>query len=120
MSTPGDSVDQGVVGLGEQGEALARESLDQPQLPQRLGAVELLGEDAPGHPPQLLLGTRARERRMADVVLEVEAGVVDPERAPGLRGRIGQLLAKAGNQRQASANVLEQVGRTPGAAPRRS
>ena len=41
----GDPVDERVVGLEDQREAIALEPLDQPALPQRLGAVELLGVD---------------------------------------------------------------------------
>ena len=85
MSTPGDAVDERVVGLGDEGEALAGQPLDHPQLPERLRAVELLGEHPRRHVAQLLLRARRGQRRVADVVLEVEGRVVDPERAPGRR-----------------------------------
>ena len=52
----GDAVDQCVVRLRHEREALAGQPLDQPQLPERLRAVELLGEDPRGDVPQLLLG----------------------------------------------------------------
>ena len=55
--------------------------LDQPQLPERLRAVELLGEDPRGEVAQLLLGAGRRQRGLAHVVVEVEVGVVDPDRA---------------------------------------
>ncbi len=55
---PGDPVDGGVMGLGQQGEAVALQPLHQPHLPERLGAVELLREDARGEPFQLCLPAR--------------------------------------------------------------
>ncbi len=59
----GDAVDQRVVGLGDQREAVVLQALDQPHLPQRLGAVELLGEDPRGQVLQLLPAARARAAR---------------------------------------------------------
>ena len=106
----GDAVNERVMGLGDEGEALAGQPLDHPDLPERLRAVELLGEDARRHVPQLLLRSGRRQRRVAHVVLEVERGVVDPERPPGRDRRVGELLAKAGHQVKARADVVEQVG----------
>jgi hypothetical protein len=106
---PGDAVDEGVMSLGHERETLPRQPLDEPQLPERLRAVELLGEHPRGHVAELLLRPRGRQRRMADVVLEVEGRVVDPVRPPG-RGRgEGELLAEAGDEVEAPANVIEQV-----------
>ena len=77
-----DAVDQRVMGFGDQCEAVVLEALDQPHLPQRLGAVELLGEDPCGQALQLDPGPGRRQRRVAHVVLEVEVRVIDPHRAP--------------------------------------
>ena len=49
------------------------------------------------------------QRGVADVVLEVEARVVDPQRAAGLQRRGGELLAVARHQMQAPADVVEVV-----------
>ena len=68
----GDAVDQRMVGLGDQREAVALEALDQPHLPQRLRAVEALGEDPRGQAQELVLGAGLGQRGVADVVLEVE------------------------------------------------
>ena len=46
---------------------------------------------------ELLLGARVRESRVADVVVEVEVRIIDPQRTPGLERRCGQLLAVAGH-----------------------
>ena len=104
-----DAVDERVVGLGHEREALAGQALDHPDLPQRLGAVELLGEDASRHVAQLLLGARRRQGRMAHVVFEVERRVVDPERAAGGDRGEGELLAEARDEVKARPNVVEQV-----------
>ena len=92
------TVDEGVVRLRQQREALAGQALHQPQLPQRLRAVELLGEDPAGHSPQLFLRAGRRQRRVPDVVLEVEGRVVGPERSAVLRRRVGQLLPEPGDE----------------------
>ena len=55
----GDAVDERVMGLRDQREAALAQSLDQPELPERLRAVEPLREDAGGH------AAAARPRRRA-------------------------------------------------------
>ena len=67
-----------------------------------------------------ILGARIGQRRVAHVVGEVEARVVDPKRPARLQRRHGQLLAKARHQRQAPAHVLDRSPRSEAAAPRRS
>ncbi len=90
--------------------------LHQPQLPERLAAVELLREDPRGEPLQLLLAARLGQRRMADVVGQVEVDVVGPERPPGLQRRHDEALAEARHLAQPAAHVLDQIdvfGRRP-------
>ena len=105
----GDAVDERVVALADDREAVAVEALDQPQLPERLRAVELLGEDPRGEVAQLLLGARRRQRGLAHVVVEVEVGVVDPDRAALLEGHLAQLLAEAGDEVQARLDVVAEL-----------
>ena len=111
-----------MVGLEDQGKALGAarlprlEPLHHPVLPQRLGPVERLGGDPGRQQQQLLLATRGRKRGLAHVVVEVEAGVVDPQGAAGLERGSGQLLAIARDQLQAPPHVLQVVlegGRRP-------
>ncbi len=116
----GDAVDHRVVGLGQQGEAVALQALHQPQLPERLGAVELLREDARGEALQLLLAARLGQRRVADVVGQVEVDVVGPERPPGLQRRHDQPLAEARHLARAARARARPGRRTSAAAPRRS
>jgi hypothetical protein len=76
----GDAVDHAVMRLRDQRAAAALESLDHPQFPQRLPVVEALRHDARGEAFQLAFGARLRQRRVAHVVVDVEAVVVDPHR----------------------------------------
>ena len=46
---------------------------------------------------------------MADVVLEVEVGVVHPARTSLAQGNLGQALAIAGHQGQAVLDVAKQL-----------
>jgi hypothetical protein len=96
-----DAVDERVVGLGDQREAVLADAVDQPQLPQRLRAVQPLGEDPPRQAAQLLLARRLRQRRVAHVVVGVEVRVVDPDGAALHERRPGELLAVARHQVQA-------------------
>ena len=53
---------------------------------------------------------------MADVIFEVEARIVDPERPPHLNRRESELLPEARDEMEARANLREQVlvaGRRP-------
>ncbi len=63
-----------------------------------------------GQPQQLLLAAGRRQRGVADVVLEVEARIVDPQRATALQRRHGELLAVARHQVQPAADVVEVIG----------
>src|SRR6266566_3781906 len=106
-----DPVDQRVVGLGDQREAVVPQTLDQPHLPQGLGAIELLGEDPRGEAAQLVPAAGRGQRGVADVVLEVEARVIDPHGPPAVERGVGELVAVARHQVQAQANLLEQFAR---------
>ncbi len=105
----GDAVDERVVALADDREAVAVEALDQPQLPERLAAVELLGEDPRRQVAQLLLGAGRRQRGLAHVVVEVEVGVVDPDRAALVEGDEAQLLAEARDEVQARGDVVAEL-----------
>ena len=105
----GDAVDERVVGLRDQREAPALEALHEPRLPQRLGAIEPLRVDPRGQRAQLFLGARGRQRRVADVVLEVERAVVDPDRPARLKRRERQLVAVARHEVQPRPDVVQEV-----------
>ena len=104
-----DAVDQRVVGLREQGEAAVVQALDEPQLPQRLRAIQALGEHAPGERQQRRFVTGLGQGGVADVVGEVERRVVDPQRPAGLERRDRELLAVAGDEVQARLDVGEEL-----------
>jgi hypothetical protein len=98
-----------VVDLRHQGPAIVLDALDHPHLPQRLGPVEPLGHDPADEPAQLVLAARRRQRGVADVVLEVEVGIVDPHRPPQRQRHGGDLLPVAGHQRQPPADRSAEV-----------
>ena len=113
---PGDPVDEGVVALADDREAVPVEPLDQPQLPERLAAVELLGEDPRRQVAQLLLGARRGKRGLPYVVMEVEVRIVNPDRPALAEGDEAQLLAEARHQVQARGDVVAELfvaGRRP-------
>ena len=102
----GDAVDERVVRLADQREAVALEALHEPHLPERLRAVEPLGEDPPDQQRELVVVARRGQRGVADVVLEVEARVVHPHgparpEAAGRRASAGSAGRGAGAPRRA-------------------
>ena len=106
----GDAVDHRVVGLEDHREAAAGEAVDQPHLPERLAAVEALAEDAGDQALELLVVAGRGQRGVAHVVVEVEVGVVGPERAAGLEARPDEALAVARHEVQARLDVrLEEA-----------
>jgi hypothetical protein len=98
-----------VVGLADDRKASALEPLDQPELPERLGAVELLGEDPRRQLSQLVLTPRRRQRRVAYVVVEVQVGVVHPDRPALAVWDEPQLLAEAWDEVEARADVISKL-----------
>ena len=113
---PGDPVHQRVVGLGDQREPPPRHALHQPDLPQRLGAVQALGEEPPGEPLECRVVAGPRQRGVADVVVGVEVGIVGPHRTALVERHIRQALAVARHEVQAALHVLDELLRRRRAA----
>ena len=80
------AVHQGLVGLGEHGDAAALEPLDEVDLPQGPVAVQWTGDDPGDQLAQLVHRPGTRQRRAAYVVAEVEVGVVHPDRVRQVAG----------------------------------
>ena len=80
-----DAVDEAVVGLGDDGEAVLGQALDEVDLPHRAGAVERARLDAGDELLELLVGARAGQGAAAHVVAHVEVACRRP--TPGSRGR---------------------------------
>jgi hypothetical protein len=89
----GDAVDHAVVDLGDQRPSAAGETLDHPGLPERSVPIELDRHELRHQVVQLFFSTRSRQRRVTDVVGEVEVRVVDPHRSSELTGYEPHLLA---------------------------
>ena len=113
----GDAVDQHLVGLGEDREPALLQPLDQVDLPERAVPVELARHDPGGQLAELVHRPRARQRRAAYVVGQVEVVVVHPHRAGQPAGDGADPLAVARHERDAvgdqpdQAVVVEPVGR---------
>ena len=104
----GDTVDERVVGLGEDREAIAIEALHEPHLPQRPVAAQVVREDAGGEHLQLVVAARLRERGVAHVVAQVEALVVDPARAGLGERNLRDALPVTRHQAEARLDVGQQ------------
>ncbi len=83
--------------------------VDQPDLPQRLAAVQPLGEHAPGQVAQLLEAGGLGQRGVAHVVAGVEVRVVDPHRPRLGERRERELLAVARHEVQARVELLDEL-----------
>ena len=96
---------EGLVDLEDEGEAAALEPLEHPALPERPGAIEARGRDA-GHGVAELIGVPGlRERRVSQVEVEVELGIVDPDRM-ALDRNPAQLLAQSRQLRKSRCDDL--------------
>jgi hypothetical protein len=105
----GDAVGHRVVSLQDQGEAVVRQSRDEPQLPQRAAAIELGREDLREHREQLLVSAGCGEGGAAHVEIEPKPRVVDPHRAAAVKRRVRQPLAVARHAVQARADRRQQL-----------
>ncbi len=105
----GDAVDQTVVGLGDQGEAVACEPLREPDLPQGLGPIELPAHDPCREAIQLVAVPRGRQSGVSNVVVEVEVGIIDPRRPAETKGDKGKSLTESRDQLQAAPHHVEDV-----------
>ncbi len=95
-----------MVGLRDDGEAIAAQPLDEPELPERLVAVEPLREDAAGERLERLLVSGLGQRGVADVVVGVEVRVVHPHGPSLAEGNEREPLAIARDEMQPALHVL--------------
>ena len=94
--------------------------LDQPDLPDRLAAVQALREDPRRERSQLLLAARGREGGVADVVVEVQVGVVDPDGAALARGGRSEASGGSAGPGGAARRCGRGTPRSSGAGPSNS
>ena len=98
-----------MVGLRQDGETVTLQAVDEPELPERLAAIELLREDAARERPELVLATWRRQRREANVVVKVEMRVVDPLRPPLAERHERELLPVARDEMQPPPDALDEL-----------
>ncbi len=94
----GDPVDHAVVDLGDHGPATLGQALDHPGFPQRAIAMEWLRHEPAHEPAQVGVAARRGQRRMAEVVREVEVRVVLPHRSAEREGSEPHALPVAGDE----------------------
>ena len=85
-----------MVHLGDQRRAITLEPLDHVHLPQRPVGVELAAHDRGHEGVQLGLPPGRRQAGPAQVVVELEVGVVHPDRVVQPEGHPDRPLAQAG------------------------
>ena len=76
----GHAVDRRVVHLRDRRDVAVLQALDDVHLPQRTGPVERTARDVADELRELLLAAGSGTTDPADVVVEVELGVLDPHR----------------------------------------
>lgn len=113
---PRHSIHKAVMALTHDRETPAIEAVDEPKLPDRLAAVEPLGEDPSRDRAKLLLGSRFGQGRMSHVILNVELRIINPDGTALAERNEAKLLAKPGNQGQAHLNVPAKLPVSGGGA----
>ena len=104
-----DPVDHAVVNLGDERPPLPRQTLDHPQLPERLAPIENLREDPPGEVAKLVASAGRRDRGVADVVQDLEVGIVDPDGSSDARRREADLLAVTRHERELGRDEADNL-----------
>ncbi len=89
-------------------EAPAGHVLHEPDLPQRLGAVEALGEEPPGEALERGVVGGAWQRGVADVVVGVEVWIVGPHRPSLAERHVCEPLTVARYQVQPAEHVIDE------------
>ena len=74
------SIDHAVMDLADDGEAAPFHAFDDPRFPEWFRLVEGLRHDARGQSLQLFVASRARQAGVADVIIEIELIVINPDR----------------------------------------
>ena len=95
--------------LDQDGEPVALQTFDQIHLPERLLAVQGLGEDPVRQGDEFPLGARRGKGRVTHVEGDVEGVVIDPERPADVHRRVGQPLPIPRNQGKTRLDVGHEV-----------
>jgi SAM-dependent methyltransferase len=104
----GDAVDQRVVGLPDHRPAVAAQTADEIDAPQRVGRVQRLREQRPGEVAKLAHARRRSQRDRVHVAGDVEARVVGPVRVAEAEARAHDAPAKARHVLQPPLDVAAQ------------
>src|SRR3954468_3226220 len=94
--------------LGEDRDPPVRESLDDPHLPQRPGAVERHSGAMPAELGQLRVLAGRWQRDAVELAVDVEVLVVDPHRVVDAEWHQTQLLAELRNGHDATLDLVTE------------
>ena len=109
-----DAVQDGVVDLGHQGRPVVFEALDHHHLPEGTVAVEGSAGELGDQPVELAAATGLGKGRPGQVVVELEVGVVDPDRVAQPEGDRHRPLAERRHQGEPGLDLpadLREAGR---------
>jgi hypothetical protein len=98
-----------VVDLGQEDPAVALEAFDHPQLPERPVPVELDRHEPSHEVAELLLASGGWQGGVADVVAEVEVGIVDPHWPADLPGDEAHLLPVPREERELGGHQVDEL-----------
>ena len=102
------AVDAGVVHLDVNREAAALETLDHVVLPERSGAIEQDHVQSRNQGLELLARSRLWQGDVAEMIVEIEIVVVDPDRMIELNRRQGQLALKERNEMKPALEMVTE------------
>ena len=103
-----DAVDGAVVDLGDHADLVALQPFDDPHLPQRAVPVELAADHVGRELGQLAHPARRGQRGAAEMIVDVELGIVDPHRVAQAEGHLDQPAPEHRCQRDPLVDELAQ------------
>ena len=109
----GHPVDERVVHLLEQGDPAVLQPLDDPRLPERLLAVELVAGQAADELAELAVVAGLGDADAADVVVDVELVVLGPARPVEAEGDVDELVAQLGHLGDAGDQQVDEAVERP-------
>ena len=108
------AVDDRVVHLGQDRDLAIGQAVDHPHLPQRDVPVELVADQVADEVAELLGPAGRGHPDVADVVADVEVGVLDPTRPIEAERHLDELPPELGDEGQPAGDaLLEAVGAEP-------
>ena len=100
--------------LGEQGDAVVRQTVDEPHLPQRSASIERRRDEIADQLAQLPIGTGSGEPNSVEVEVEVEVRIVHQNRAVEPQWNLADRHRELGHAMDATGQRVAQIGELEG------